>query len=689
MITFAIGLGTIVLAGIAAIVGLSPSRSRSGGMRARVGAMLFRILLGAGCACGAVSALRVLLGGTATVLRLGAPGPAGPWIFGLDALSAVFVLLIFVVGAATACYGASYLSSHAVEDAADRTQRAVEPAPPGVSGEHALIALLLVSLAVTVVARAVIPFLIAWEVMAVTAYFLVVFDADDPEVRRAGLLYLITTHTGTLVLFALFATWASRATDLSFASLASVAPQLPLGGAVVLSLALVGFGLKAGLVPLHFWLPEAHAAAPSHISAIMSGVVIKMGIYGLLRVVVLMGAVPAWWGWLVLGLGVMSGVLGVVWALAQHDIKRLLAFHSVENIGIILVGMGIGALGLAYRHPAVAVLGFAGAVLHTFNHALFKSLLFLGSGSVIHATGARDIERLGGLARRMPLTAIAFLVGSVAIVGLPPLNGFVSEWMIYRGVLHIGLMGDNSRIASLAAAGLALIGGLALACFAKVVGILYLGSPRDPIVSSARESANGMTWPMLGLAGACTAIGLLPIFVLPSVMRAAAVVAGVASSDRSMTSTAFAVDDGSAARAVTALALGVTIAIVACWVVRRIIAGRSANNSAAVRWSETWACGYGAPTARMQYTASSFVLPILAVFKPVAGLRTHQTATVFESYASDPVLQGFIRPLWRAVRELASRARPLQRARLSTYILYLVAALLTLLLYLLAEGWMS
>src|SRR6266511_1794047 len=300
--------------------------------------------------------------------------------------------------------------------------------------------------------------------------------------RREGL-------SRTLLLFALFAIWAGGRSDLSFDVLAAHPPFSAGVGGMILAVALIAFGLKAGAVPFHFWLPEAHAAAPAHVSALMSGVVIKMGIYGLLRTVVLFGPPPPWWGWVVLVLGACSGVLGVVWALAQHDIKRLLAFHSVENIGIILLGIGAGALGMAYGHPLIAVLGFAGAALHTLNHALFKSLLFLGAGSVIHATGARDIDRFGGLARRMPTTAAAFLVGSAAIVGLPPLNGFVSEWVVFHALLRGASAGDAMRLAGLAVVVLAFIGALALACFVKVVGVLYLGTPRDLVATTAREPA--------------------------------------------------------------------------------------------------------------------------------------------------------------------------------------------------------
>ena len=665
------------------LLGLGLAAILLGGVTVAAGARhsLYRLLVGVGCIAGAVPAVRVLLGGQTALVTLGSPTPGGAWVFGIDALSALFLLAIFAVGAACAMYGVTYLTPARDDEEG--------PGPRGVAAAHGLIALLIVAMALVVVARAAIPFLIVWEIMAVVAYFVVVIEAEKPAVRRAGLIYLVATHAGTLALFALFAAWGSRAADLTFASLAAASPALPSGGAVVLLLALLGFGIKAGLVPLHFWLPEAHAAAPSHVSAIMSGVVIKMGVYGLLRVVAMVGVVPAWWGWLVLMIGVASGVLGVVWALAQHDIKRLLAFHSVENIGIILLAMGVGSLGLAYGHRAVVLLGFAGAALHTLNHALFKSLLFLGAGSVIHATGTRDIERLGGLARWMPRTAATFLLASVAIVGLPPLNGFVSEWIVYRAILHIGLVDDPSRLAILAAVGLALIGGLALACFAKVVGVIYLGTPRDDVAVDAHESAAGMTHPLFGLAAACAAIGLLPVFVLPPMMRVAGVVAGAVGT----TGTVTLIDGtlptsvpgaelpgGLGANAMTWLALGLTLAMVGGWFVR------SAFGRRGVRYGPTWGCAYPITTARMQYTASSFADPLLSVFAPVAGVRTVRLAHAFETHPSDPILTGGVRPVWHLLRRLADRLRPIQRGRLSSYLLYLVAAVLALLLYLLFYG---
>ena len=653
MTLVAVGLVLIVLAGVAAA-----ALSR----RPAAGELVFRALFGTGCVAGAVPALAVLAGAVVPDVRLPGAVPLGGWVFGLDALSAVFLLAILSVGAACAFYGLAYL-------ARERGHRAVGAA-------HLLLAFLVSALAATVIARAAAPFLIAWEVMAVTAYLLVVLEHERPEVRRAGLIYLAVTHAGTLLLFALFATWAGDAGDFSFAALAEHRQLLAGRGGMILVLALVAFGLKAGLVPFHFWLPEAHAAAPSHVSALMSGVVIKMGVYGLLRTVLLFGPPPPWWGWVVLALGACSGVLGVVWALAQHDIKRLLAFHSVENIGIILLGIGAGALGLAYGHPVIAVLGFAGAALHTLNHALFKSLLFLGAGSVIHATGARDIDRFGGVARRMPTTAAAFLVGSAAIVGLPPLNGFVSEWVVFQALLRGGVEGsarDAMQLAGLAAVALALIGGLALACFVKVVGVLYLGTPRDVVATTAREPTARMIRPVVGLAVACVAIGLLPIVVVPPALRVGSLVAGIAPGAVG--------PEVAAAGPATAFTLGLTAALVAAWAARGAFGRRQPRLEAA-----TWACGYAAVTPRMAYTASSFAAPLLGVFRPVAGVRTARVGDTFATHPTDPVLERVVLPAWHGVRAAAAGLRPIQRGGLQLYLLYVVVVVAAVLLYLVATG---
>ena len=647
MTLVAVGLTLILLAGLAA--------SREA---------LFRILLGAGCLTGAVPALAVLAGETVRDVRVAAATPFGPWVFGLDALSAVFLLAILSVGAACAFYGLTYLAH-------ERGRRPVGAA-------HLLLAVLVASLALAVVARAAVPFLIAWEGMAIAAYLLVVLEHERREVRRAGMIYVVATHVGTLLLFALFAIWGGTGGtgDLSFDALGAHAPFSAGRGGMILAVALIAFGLKAGAVPFHFWLPEAHAAAPAHVSALMSGVVIKMGIYGLLRTIVLFGAPPPWWGWVVLALGAASGVLGVVWALAQHDIKRLLAFHSVENIGIILLGIGAGALGLAYGHPVIAVLGFAGAVLHTLNHALFKSLLFLAAGSVIRATGTREIDHLGGLARRMPATTATFLIGSAAIVGLPPLNGFVSEWVVYQALLRGVSAGDAMQFAGLAVVVLAFIGALALACFVKVVGVLYLGTPRRTLATDARESAAGMIRPLVGLAVACVVIGLVPIAVVPPGLRVGSLVAGLPAATAGLPAAAAA---GPATMFTIALALSLFVA----WGLY-VALGRRGQPAE----SATWGCGYPSPTPRMAYTASSFAAPLLGVFRSFAGVRTHRTAQAFATHAVDPVLDEVLVPAWRGARTAAAWLRHAQRGGggLSRYLLWVGAAVVASLLYLLAVG---
>jgi hydrogenase-4 component B len=619
-------------------------------------AALFRLGVGAGCLAGAVFAVQVLTGAAVPEVQIGGAGPLGPWVFGMDALSALFLLAIVGVGAACAFYGLTYLDHGRASGATGLA--------------HFLLSVLVAALAVTVAARAAAPFLVGWEVMAVSAYLLVVFEHDRQDVRRAGLIYLVATHTGTALLFVFFALWAGRSGGLTFAALAAHAPFTASAGAMILTLALLAFGVKAGIVPLHFWLPEAHAAAPSHVSAIMSGVVIKMGIYGLLRTVALYGSPPAWWGWTVLALGAGSGVLGVVWALAQHDLKRLLAFHSVENIGIILLGVGMGSLGLAYGHPFVAVLGFTGAALHTLNHAVFKSLLFLGAGSVIRATGTREIDRLGGLARRMPITAATFLVGSAAIVGLPPLNGFVSEWVVYQAVLAGGTASDAIRLAAVAAVGLAVIGALALACFVKVVGVLYLGAPRTPDADAARESGRGMTGPMVGLALACWVIGLLPVAVVPLGIRVGVLIAGATGGTGSP-----------AAGPATAFILGLTGVVAVIGLLSAALRRRRAYASAA-----TWGCGYALPTPRMAYTSSSFAAPLIGAFRPVAGIRVDRGAEFLVTHPFDPILDRVILPVWRALRRAGEYLRSRQRGPLPLHLLYVVVAVLSVLLYLFVTG---
>ncbi|HQR44586.1 MAG TPA: proton-conducting transporter membrane subunit, partial [Thermoanaerobaculia bacterium] len=436
------------LAGFAGVPAFVPGRFRESGARAAT------VLAAAASALGLAGAALALAGGPASGVS-GAWGiPGGRFAVEVDALSALFLLPLFLVSGLGAVYGEDYWPLREHPESAPRV-RLFYGAMTG-------------SMALVLVARNALLFLTAWEVMALAAFFLITTEAHEKRIREAGWLYLVATHTGTLLLFGVFA--LLRTIHGSF----EIAP-LPPGvaasttGSVLFLAALAGFGLKAGLMPLHIWLPSAHAASPSHVSALMSGVLIKMGIYGLVRITTLFPDPPFLWGAVLFSMGLVSAVLGVAFALGQHDLKRLLAYHSVENIGIIAMGIGLGLVGRSLGKPSWALLGFGGGLLHVVNHGLFKSLLFLGAGSVMPATGTRGLGRLGGLAKKLPATALAFLTGAVAICGLPPLNGFVSEWMVYVGLLKtLGPgSGDVWIWGAFAVPVLALVGARGVARFGK------------------------------------------------------------------------------------------------------------------------------------------------------------------------------------------------------------------------------
>jgi len=639
------GVALVLLGGVASLV-----FARAPRLGDRIHSAL--ILPGLLACAGAGGA--VLLGASPIALSVQPHVPGGPWAILVDPLAGWFLIVLGIAGAAATSYGTTYLAH-------ERAHRQVAWA-------HAVFALLLAAMAMVVAAHAAVLFLLAWEIMALSAYFLIMFDGDRPAVRRAGLIYLVLTHTGTLALIAMFLVWGRGTPDLTFDSLAAAAPAIPWRGGLVLLLALAGFGMKAGMVPMHFWLPGAHAAAPSHVSAVLSGIMLKMGIYGLLRVLNLLGFAPAWFGWTLFGIGLVSGVLGVLWALGQEDLKRVLAYSSVENIGIIVLAIGVGVVGMAYGHPVVAVLGFMGALLHTLNHALFKSLLFLGAGAVVRATGTREIDRLGGLARQMPLTALAFGIGSVAIVGLPPLNGFVSEWVVAQGLLR-GVQGAMlPALVALGIAGLGLIGGLALACFSRVTGGVFLGRPRGPVAKARDEP--GLVVPMLTLAVLCVVLGAYPaIAVRPAAAAVATIVAGRMDE----------ISDAGSIAATALPSLGALGALLAALVAVLWYLRQRAGRLHAPAIGVTWGCAYGRPDSRMQYTASSFSAPVLRAFGTVAEPRIRRDATSLSTDTGDLVLSRVAAPLWERVRAAAEVLRPLQQGRITRYLQYMVLTVVLLL----------
>ena len=600
---------------------------------------------------------------TAAVLVLSGGG-SGEWQSGFliggeavhlyfDAVSALFFALLSVIGGVGAVYAGEYWNE------------AKHPcsAPRG----RVWWSILILSLQWVLLTKNGLHFLIAWEIFTVSAYFLITLDRQKSEVRAAGWLYLGASHVGMVCLFAFFGALASRTGSWELGP----ALREQVGLAPLFWLALVGFGLKSGAFPLHVWLPSAHANAPSHVSAMLSGVTIKMGIYGLVRVSSWM-PVPTSAGWIVAGLGVASAVLGVAFALGQHDLKRLLAYHSVENIGIILIGIGFALVAVDRGNAAWGRLAMAGAFLHVWNHGLFKALLFLGAGSVLHATGTREMSRLGGLWRAMPWTAGLFALGAAAISGLPPLNGFVSEWLVFLGLFDAALAhGPMAWAAIPAAVMLGVTGALALACFVKVCGIVFLGAPRTSAASHAHECGRPMRGSMIVLAGACVAIGLAPVFFWPALARA------IGAWCPAWNSAEAPAPLFELAWAHVALAI---LASVAAWWLWRKVTRRGLSRAL------TWDCGYALPTARMQYTAGSFagiitewfawiLCPVRHEHRPEEIFPTHAS---FEEHTPETVLEHVIAPVGGVVMQASSVARRLQHGRLQAYLLYLVIGLAVL-----------
>ncbi len=651
--------------------------------RGRLGRAVAAVGAGGGAGAG------LMFGGSALIARqpfsVDVPRimPLTGFALQLDGLGAFFLVVIGLVGIAVALYGFGY--SAAYEGRYSLRMMGV------------MLNVLLLSLSLQVLAANALTFLLTWELMSLSAYWLVLTEHDQPGTVQAGVWYIAMTHAGFVALVAMFLLLAGGELTTSFAAMRTNAATLtPLVRDAVFLLVLFGFGAKVGIVPLHVWLPLAHPVAPSHVSALMSGVVIKMGIYGLVRVVLdLLGGGPAWWGLVVLGLGVVSALLGVLYALMEHDLKRLLAYHSVENIGIILIGLGAGLVFHSYGLMTLAALGFIGGLYHTINHASFKGLLFLGAGSVLHATHTRNMEELGGLIKRMPWTALGFLIGAAAISALPPLNGFVSEWLIFQALLG----GFNIPVPEVAvlmpvAVGmLALTSGLAAACFVKAFGITFLAISRSPEAVHAHEAPLAMRVGMAILALACVGLGLAPFIVVP-------LLGGVLSGLGSLPDTraAFTLNlalqtqaefgqplTGTMSPTVVGLGLlGILVLVpVVMW-------GLRVNRN--LRVGDTWGCGRIGQTPRMEYTATAFAEPLRRVFaelyRPTKELTIdfHPESKYFVqsiAYKSDitPLFDHWLYdPFLRLVRGTAQQVRRLQAGSLHLYLVYVTIILVILLL---------
>ena len=579
--------------------------------------------------------------------------PWGDFAIGFDALSAVFILPILVIPALGAVYGLRYWRQN--------------EHPENGRGLGLFYGMLAGAMLFVVLARDSVLLLIAWEVMAVSAFFLAATEHDDPAVRRAGWIYLVATHTGTLCLMALFV--LLRRINGSF-DLTALPGSLPAPLLTTLfALTVIGFGFKAGIMPLHVWLPGAHANAPSHVSAVMSGVMLKMGVYGIVRLLILLPPLPVRDGAILLALGALSGLLGMAFALGQNDIKRLLAYSSIENIGIITLGIGLASLGRTLNRADLIALGLGGALFHVWSHGLFKSLLFMNAGGLIHALHTRNINRMGGLAKCMPRSATLFALGSIAICGLPPLNGFVGEWLLYLGFFRSmdATGGAVWPAAGMAAAALAMIGALALACFVKGYGTVFLGLPREPIQHTPHDPAPAMLIPMIIAAAGCLFFGFFPQTVQTLLQQATALwtPAGIPP---------FPLPDS--LHWISRLALGLTAAIVlVCAVFFPMVRRRAAPKA-----MPTWGCGYARPTPRMQYTATGFAQMLVALFAHLIVPRMRlfriqppfPKTESFETDVPDTMLERIVLPIFRLTGRAFPTLRLLQQGRIQIYLLYII-----------------
>ncbi len=596
-------------------------------------------------------------------------GPAHEWIlsgpsmFGnvpvrLDALSAWFILVINFTMVTGAVYGFNYLKKYQERKNALTLH---------------YISLILVQFAllgICVVQNSFV-FLLFWEILALSVFVLVIFDNKNPGTVKAGINYLVQSHVSIVILMLGFVYYAINSGSYDFEAIKTFSSgHSSLAGTALFILFFAGFALKAGFVPFHTWLPYAHPAAPSHVSGIMSGVVIKIGIFGILRMLLLIKADFNIVGYFILAISLLSGIYGVMLAIIQHDLKRLLAYHSIENIGIIGIGIGLGCLGLGSVNKWMAILGFSGALLHTLNHSLFKSLLFYSAGNVLQATHTASIERLGGLIKKMPQTTILFLIGAVAICGLPPLNGFISEFLIYGGLYNwLYSAGLISQVAIIfAVTGLVIIGGLAIMCFTKAFGIVFLGTNRSGLTDLHETGSTGL-FPMYAVAMFMISIAMFPGFFL-----------------RLLQNPVFQFTDGivfnmtlirvgaiDSLQSINWLFLAFIVLVLLLAGLRKLVTGNKTIES-----GPTWGCGYSASGSKMQYTANSFVRSYSKLAKPVLDIEKHEVevSEIFPSekhyvtHPYDKMERNLIDIPLRLIDRVINRFMFLQNGHLQRYILY-------------------
>jgi formate hydrogenlyase subunit 3/multisubunit Na+/H+ antiporter MnhD subunit len=618
-------------------------------------------LAAAGSFLGLLAAVLSLMGDAPLTMTLPLAMPGASFALVMDGLGAFFLIPIFLIGLAGAVYGQEYM--------AESKQW------PGL---HWLFYnLLILAMALVVTAANGVLFLFAWECMSLTSFFLVIADHRDGAVARAGLIYLLATHLGAALLFIFFLVAGAKADSLDFAAFTVLQTISPTLAAILFALLAVGFGSKAGLFPFHVWLPEAHPAAPSHVSALMSGVMVKTAIYGLLRMLSFLPPPPAWWGGVLLTLGLIGALFGIAMAAGQKDLKRGLAYSTVENVGLIFVALGFWLYSRASHHPLAAQLALYGGLLHLWNHALFKSLLFLGAGSLVHGSGTRNLNRMGGLLKRMPRSGMLLVVGAMAVMALPPFNGLVGEWFIYRALLETGvrLTGLDAFFPLIVLGLMAVVGGMVLMVFTRLIGIALCGEPRQAGAAAAHEVGWRMLAPMAVLALLCLAPGLVPAMIIVPVSRVARLI--------DPTSLGVLAKADLLPLWLGGLGWGVLALVSLAVVASRWLQAKNRTTAA-----PTWGCGYAFATSRMAYSAEGFTeLAATGLFskglQPTVAdgrsLGLFPEPALFSHQAPDLVLDGVFQPLFDRLAGVCLRCRHLQSGLVHTYVAYIFMTTLLLL----------
>lgn len=602
-----------------------------------------------------IPAFRVLISGIPVATSMNFSAIFGTVTFEIDTLSAIFIAIISLMSFLGVIYANGYLKPYLNIN-------------KNISTHCFFLLLLIASMLLVTTARNCLFFLVAWEIMSLSSFFLVLFEGEKKEVRKASVKYLVYMHLSVIFIIAMFALLSNATNSLNFSDLSRIMISNTHIANLAFILGFIGFGIKAGFVPFHNWLPDAHPAAPSHVSGIMSGVMIKTGIYGILRTLLMLETPNKEVSYFVLSIAILTVLYGVLYAITQHDIKRLLAYSSIENIGIIGVGIGLGMLGLAYANPVIAIFGFAGGLLHLLNHSIFKELMFFTAGSTYLKTHTRNLESLGGLIKKMPYTGLMFILGSVAIAGLPPFNGFVGEILIYAGML-LGIPSSEINlfiVLIISIAALALAGTMAMLCFSKASGIMFLGEARSEKAKSVDSDVEKvMLFPMGILTLSAFLIGIFPQYIIGFILTPVTqFIKGEEVINILNSIVVFA-------QTLSWCFFVFLIILITVLFARKLINKKHTEHT-------TWGCGYDRANSHMQYTPSSydnlFVSTLKPLFKRISHIKKPKDLfpkdAYFELEIEDIEEAYIVEPIVKLDEKILAKFERIQNGNMQQYILF-------------------